>query len=162
MMGRTQTAQEHITNDTGVDSSRGESPLLLDFVGGVVFHATEEMARQVMQILKQAIVDVPAIDYVEAARLDQAPPLGPLRAVASRPVTSTGPCCRTAKATCILAARCWSSCHRAQAIRGKAGNRLPSTAINWASAACSANGSCGRRWALSVISTSCNSAASKM
>ena len=84
MMGRTQTAQEHITNDTGVDSSRGESPLLLDFVGGVVFHATEELARQVMQILQQAIVDVPAIDHIEAARLDQAPPRGPLRAVASR------------------------------------------------------------------------------
>src|SRR5215475_2321606 len=83
-MGRTQTTQEYITNDTGVDSSRRESPLLLDLVGGVVFHPTEEMARQVMQVLKQAIVDVPAIDHVEAPRLDQAPPLGPLRAVASR------------------------------------------------------------------------------
>ena len=45
-------------------------------------------------------------------------------------VTSTGPWRRTAKATCILAARCWSSCHTAQSIRGKAGKRLPSTAVS--------------------------------
>jgi hypothetical protein len=83
-MGRTQTTQEYITNDTGVDSRQRASPLLLALVGGVVLHPTEDMARQVMQVLKQAIVAVPAIDHVEAPRLDQAPPLGPLRAVASR------------------------------------------------------------------------------
>jgi site-specific DNA recombinase len=84
MVRRAQAAEDRITHDTRVHGGGREGALLLDLVSGVVLHPTEEAARQVVQFLKQVIVDIAPIDDVEAARLHQAPPLGPLRPVPGR------------------------------------------------------------------------------
>ena len=75
-------------------------------------------------------------------------------------VTATGPWRNTAKATGIFAARGWASCHTAQSIRGKAGTRLPSTAVSAANAAWATPAKWGRSWRLRVMSTWGNNAAS--
>jgi site-specific DNA recombinase len=91
MVGRAQAAQDRIADDTRVHGGGREGALLLHLVGGVVLHPAEEAARQVVQVLKQAIVDIAPVDDIEAARLHQAPPLGPLRPVAGRDRDIDGP-----------------------------------------------------------------------
>ena len=82
MMRRPQAAEDRIADDPRVYRGGREGALVLYLVGGVVLHPTEEAAWQVVQLLKQAIVNIAPIDDVEAARLHQAPPLSPLRPVA--------------------------------------------------------------------------------
>src|SRR5713226_623489 len=48
-------------------------PLLLDLVGHIGLYTAQEAARQVMQLLKQVIVDIAPIKDVEPARLHQTP-----------------------------------------------------------------------------------------
>jgi hypothetical protein len=83
MVCRPQAAEDRIADDTRVHCGGREGTLLLHLIGGVVLHPTEKAARQVVQFLKQAIVDIAPINHIEAAWLYQAPPLGPLRPVAS-------------------------------------------------------------------------------
>ena len=56
----------------------------MDLVGYIGLHAAQEAARQVMQLLKQVIVDRAPIKDVEPARLHQTPSLCTLRGVARR------------------------------------------------------------------------------
>src|SRR5262249_49299849 len=79
MVRRPQAAQHRITHDTHVDGGGRQGALLLDLVGSVVLHPAEETARQVMQLLKQAIVNVAPIHHIEAARLHLTSLLRPLR-----------------------------------------------------------------------------------
>ena len=97
MVCRAQAAQHRIADDTRVHGGGRQGALLLHLVGGVVLHPTEKAARQVVECLKQAIVDIAPIDDVEAARLHQAPPLGPLRPVAGRDRDIDGPLAQDGK-----------------------------------------------------------------
>src|SRR4029450_7445940 len=74
-----------------------QGAILLDLVGGVVFHSAQKAAWQVMQLLKQAIVNIAPINHKEAARLHRAAPLGPLRPVASRDRDIDGPLAQDGK-----------------------------------------------------------------
>jgi len=91
MVRRPQAAQDRIAHDPQVHSGGRQGALLLHLVGGVVLHPTEKAARQVVQLLKQAIVNIAPIDHIEAARLYQAPPLGPLRPITGRDRHIDGP-----------------------------------------------------------------------
>src|SRR5262249_16952495 len=73
MVWRTQAAEDRIAHDPHVHGGGRQGALLLHLVGGVVLHPTEKAARQVVQLLKQAIVNIAPIDHIEAARPHQAP-----------------------------------------------------------------------------------------
>ena len=91
MVRRPQAAEDRIAHDTRVHGGGRKDALLLDLVGGVVLHPAEEAARQVMQLLKQAIIDIAPIDDKEAARLHQRPHSARSEPFPAVTVTSTGP-----------------------------------------------------------------------
>lgn len=119
--------------------------LFLDLVGGMVLHPRDDAARQVVQLLKQGTVGIAAVHDVAPTRLHQTRYSASSEALPAVTVTPTGIWRRTSKATCIFAARCWSSCHSAHVILGRAGKRLPSTSIRVRSAARSVATTRGRQ-----------------
>src|SRR4029453_9125505 len=78
---RAQPPEHHIPLDPGGPRSCRDGALLLDLVGHISLHTTQEAARQVMQLLKQVIVDIAPIKDVKAARLYQPPKLSTFLAV---------------------------------------------------------------------------------
>ncbi len=109
-----------------------QGALILHLVGGVVLHQAEESARQVMQLLKQAIVNIAPINHIEAARLSQTPPRGPLRPMPGRARHIDRPLPQDGKRDMHLGDPMLVILPQGQAIRGQAGKRRPSTALNWA------------------------------
>lgn len=84
MVRRPQAAKDRSAHDTRGYGGGRQGALLLHLIGGVVPHPAEESARQVMPLLKQAIVNIAPIKHIEAARLSQTPPRGPLRPMPGR------------------------------------------------------------------------------
>src|SRR5262249_33527861 len=72
-----QAAEDRIAHDTRMYGGGRQGALLLDLVSSVVLHPAEKAAWQVMQLLKQAIVNIAPINNLQAARLYPAPPLRP-------------------------------------------------------------------------------------